>query len=273
MKIYVLWNPAIEGYFEEYVTNMGYHFKKRGYSIVWVSKSADLESADSGIVLFFWTSFREELKTFPQHTYILVNTEQLSRPDQLEQIRAYLAKHPELLYADYSTANLAVVNTDRPAAHLPFVYHPAYALERSLPKAIPLLFYGLQSDYRKEICSKYGAFVVSKFGRDRDRFIRMSKCVLNAHCDSTYQMFESMRVYHAIYLGTPVFVADSSHPETLILSDTAKKYILSSPNVPDLPPLNPTEELAIGEKAIDDFIFRLSLPTQTGPSSDAPPLS
>lgn len=260
MKIHILRNPYIDPYFDEYVENMGYHFGKRGYTLEKIDNSPCLEHLESSIVFFFWTSWKGNLQTFPQHTYILVNTEQLSRPDQLKQVQGYLANHPEILYADYSTANLKILKADRLSAHLPFVYRPFYTTFQPLAKQIPLLFYGAPSDYRKDLCSKYNATVLALFGSSRDRMIRLSKCVLNVHCTPEYQVFESMRIYHAIYLGTPVFLGDESLEEDLVLSETAKKYILKTPEVPDLPPLNPTEETEIGRRAIDEFISRLSLP-------------
>lgn len=265
MKIYILRNPYIDPYFDEYVDNMGYHFENRGYTMEKLDDPAYLENAEPSIVLFFWTSWKGDLHVFPQHTYVLVNTEQLTRPDQLKQVQGYLARYPCMLYADYSTANLKIVNTDHPSAHLPFVYRPFYTTFRPLAKQIPLLFYGASSDYRKNLCRQYNATVLALFGSGRDRMIRLSKCVLNIHCTTEYQVFESMRIYHAIYLGTPVFLGDESLEEDLVLSETAKKYLLTSPEVPDLPPLNPTEETEIGRQAIDRFISCLSLPTPTDP--------
>jgi hypothetical protein len=267
MKIYILRDPFIDPYFDEYVENMGYHFENRGYTLEKIDRPLSLDTKDPSIVLFFWTSWKGDLHVFPQHTYILANTEQLTCPDQMKQVRDYLSRYPRMLYADYSTANLKLLNTDRPSAHLPFVYQPLYASFQPLPKQIPLLFYGTPSDYRKELCSKYGANVVALFGSARDRMIRLSKCVLNIHCTTDYRVFESMRIYHAIYLGTPVFLGDESLEEDLVLSDTAKQYLLTSSEVPTLPPIDPKEETEIGRRAIDSFISRLSLPRPKDPST------
>lgn len=265
MKIHILRNPYIDPYFDEYVDNMEYHFQKRGYTLEKLDNSLCLKNAESSIVLFFWTSWKGDLQVFPQHTYVLVNTEQLTRPDQLKQVEGYLANYPEMLYADYSTANLKIVKTDRRSAHLPFVYRPFYTTFQPLAKCIPLLFYGAPSEYRKKLCSQYKATVLALFGSARDRMIRLAECVLNVHCTPEYQVFESMRIYHAIYLGTPVFLGDESLEEDLVLSETAKTYILKSPQVSKLAPLDPTEETEIGRRAIDLFISRLSLPTPTAP--------
>lgn len=265
MKIYILRNPFIDPYIDEYVRNAEYFLKQRGYTLEWVSECSDVQNKSAGIVFFFWTSFQQPLVTFPEHMYVLINTEQLTRPDQLKRVQTYLTDFPNMLYADYSTANLKILQTDRKCGHLPFVYHPVYAEKRPLPKHIALLFYGAMSDYRQEICIRHKATVVSTFGSARDRMIRLSKCVLNAHYNPSYQVFESMRIHHAIYLGTPVFLGDESLEEELVLSETAKKYLLKSPEVPPLSPLDPAEETEIGRRAIDTFISCLSLPTPTAP--------
>ena len=264
MKIYIVRAPFAHRYIVEYMQNAEYYFNRRGYTYVWLDTLEELP-AEPSIVFFFHTSYTRPLPQQTSHRIFLMNTEQLSNPVMLERMRDLLARHPFAGYVDYSMDNMERLNPACPHGWLPFVYHPSYAEKKPFPRVIPLLFYGWLSDYRKQLCEQYGATYVELYGDERDRKIRMSKCVLNAHFVQNYTIFESMRIHHAIFLGTPVFLPDCEPEKVSCLSDTAKKYLLKTPEVPDLPPLNPAEELERGNQAIDTFISCLSLPTPTAP--------
>lgn len=266
MRLYIVRAPFAHRYIVEYIHNAEYYL---GAIARWYD-SFDALPAEPGIVMFFYTSFLEPIRGYEAHRVLLVNTEQLTIPTNRMYVEKVLADHPSFSYVDYSMDNLEMLELKCPWAWLPFLYHPRYASVSPLNRIVPLLFYGWLSDYRKRLCDQYQAKHVELYGSERDRMIRMSKCVLNIHFSESHKVFESYRIHHAIFLGTPVFLADCEPERVSCLSDTAKMYLLKSPDVPALPPLNPTDELEIGRRIVATFISRLSLPTQTDLSDAAP---
>jgi len=226
MHIALVRTPIVDIYIKEYVESLLYYLGTLGHTSI-VSTWEEHPIADA--YLYFHTAWYCPPPEMPRKV-VLVNVEQLTRPDYSAFTLDLLEKYPNMLYADYSTANLNIVRAacGRNGFWLPYFYTPQLQCLSSTAKCIDLLFNGSMSDQRKALCDQYGATVLEVFGAARDAAIAQARCVFNCHYSTVYGIFESLRAYHSVYLGVPVFSPDASLPEECYLSPTNRKWLLST---------------------------------------------
>jgi hypothetical protein len=269
MKFVIVRHRQVDAYSIEYYTAITYFLREAGHSVIhttWEGIPYDYD-----VVLYFHSGFYSIPEGFDitEGRIVLMNIEQMSRKDYRDFTINLLNKYPNMLYADYSTANIALV--EEQVSHIrgiwmPYFHNPAMKPPSTEPRKTDLLFFGCMSHERASLCKKYGATVITAFMDERDAAIRKAKCILNCHYSKDYKIFESLRAYHSVYLGTPVFTADESYDETCFLSERNQAYLLKALPVPDdLPELDFTEEDRKAKTIISHFInlFRPSSPTPT----------
>lgn len=246
----------VEAYAIEYYNAIAHYLREAGQTVS-ISTWEGLPD-DAHVILFFHTGFYgipDDVNLRGKHI-VLMNLEQLTRKNYLEFTKKMLEVNPQMLYADYSTANLDILESEMGWRGMWVPYMPVPDMPVSTEsRSTELLFYGCMSHERASICRRYGATTISAFMEERDNAIRKAKCVLNCHFAKDYKVFESLRAYHAIYLGTPVFTADESLPECCFLSGNNQRYLLKTLPVPDdLPPLDFTEEYARSRIVVESLI-------------------
>jgi hypothetical protein len=156
---------------------------------------------------------------------------------------------------------------------MPYFFNPEYLKHFGVvSRDINTFFFGgfSYSANRQSKLKPFNAYCREDvFGAERDSLIRRSKLVLNVHYADNYGVFESLRAYHAIYLGTPVYSLDTSLPEQCFLGKDAQRYLLTSPNIPnDLPELTFEYEIESARNMIGEFteLLRSSLSIAEDPS-------
>jgi hypothetical protein len=272
MKFVIIRLRRVEAYAIEYYSAFTYFLEEAGHTVVISTWETLPDTFDA--VLYFHSGFYgipEDVNLRGKHI-ALMNLEQMTRPIYREFTKDMLAKYPQMLYVDYSTANLDIMEKELGwrGLWIPYFHNPEMDLPSIASKSSDLLFYGCMSHERATFCKQYNARVITAFMEERDAEIRNAQCVLNCHYSKEYGVFESLRAYHAVYLGIPVFTADESLPETCFLSVSNRAYLLNALPVPDdLPPLDFSEEHDKARMLVDIFIqsFHPSLPRPTDPLS------
>lgn len=272
MKFAIVRLRQVDAYAVEYYTALTYFLRDAGHTVITTTWDTIPDTID--VALYFHSGFYripDDVNLRGRHV-VLMNLEQLTRKDYLAFTKEMLTKYPQMHYADYSTANLDLMETTLGwrGSWLPYFHHPTMAAASTDPRTTAMLFYGCMSHERASVCKQYGASVITAFTEERDAAIRKAACVLNCHYSKEYGVFESLRAYHAIYHGTPVFTPDESLPETCFLSVSNRAYLLKTLPVPhDLPPLDFTEEHEKARMLVDVFtqVFHPSSPTRMDPST------
>lgn len=271
-------NPDLDKYILEYTNPLFYYLKESGHGVIPCTWDDLPETFDVGLFFNLADTTVNALNN-QDHLFVLMNIEQLTRSKLYTLAVEYFNECPNLLHVDYSSANIGILHDTvgiSNSFHLPPLHTPNMPKAKQYRKSersIDLLFYGSISDNRLSECIRYGATQINAFNDERDICVRESKAVLNTHYDETYNIFESLRVYDAIYNGTPVLVTDTSLPENHYLSDESMKYIVNRlEDIPEeLPRLDFVEENAKSRNIVDNFInfCHLSLPRHLDPYSSS----
>ena len=263
----------VDKFIRDYYIALSWYLREAGHTV----EVTTLESvpSDPGIYLFFHSGLPCPDTIPSNQLWVLMNLEQLTRLEYLQHTVHILAKYPKMLYADYSTANLEIIRSHiwRTGLWMPYFFNPEYLKPFGVvSRDINTFFFGgfSYSANRQSKLKPFNAYCREDvFGAERDSLIRRSKLVLNVHYAANYGVFESLRAYHAIYLGTPVYSLDTSLPEQCFLGKDAQRYLLTSPNIPDdLPELTFEYEIESARNMIGEFteLLRSSLSIAEDPS-------
>jgi hypothetical protein len=263
----------VDKFIRDYYIALSWYLREAGHTV----EVTTLESvpSDPGIYLFFHSGLPCPDTIPSNQLWVLMNLEQLTRLEYLQHTVHILAKYPKMLYADYSTANLEIIRSHiwRTGLWMPYFFNPEYLKPFGVvSRDINTFFFGgfSYSANRQSKLKPFNAYCREDvFGAERDSLIRRSKVVLNVHYAANYGVFESLRAYHAIYLGTPVYSLDTSLPEQCFLGKDAQRYLLTSPNIPDdLPELTFEYEIESARNMIGEFteLLRSSLSIAEDPS-------
>jgi hypothetical protein len=152
--------------------------------------------------------------------YILYNTEQLTRKNQLEYF-CTTAMHPNCMEVwDYSKANIEILSKCNIKAH----YHPPImpnsylSVLRSFRQQEIKYDIGFCGDitqrrmYIIDQLNKYGYHILiisNMYGEDRDKQLATCKVLLNIHAHEDYQIFESARCEPWLAIGVSVISEQS----------------------------------------------------------------
>lgn len=250
VKFAIIRNRNVDRYIIEYVLGILHHINKSGNQAFLTTFDSAKNDYDVGIIVDTEIQIPEDIDLTKK--YVLLNTEQLTRPIIFHHVKSILDKYPSFLYADYSTANIKIMGK---GIWLPYFRNPSIKFDRTKPKIYDKVFIGAKSIERDQICKQYGARFIHAWSTERDNIIQQSNCQLNMHFNNEYNVLETMRIYHSIYLGTPVFILDNSLEEEIFLGKDAQKYMLRTPYVPaNLPHLTFEEEDRKAMEIITNFI-------------------
>lgn len=146
--------------------------------------------------------------------YIMFNSEQLSRKDQLTNLIAASERDGCVEIWDYSAANVDILATKGIVArHLPLQSSEAYLSRlrayRAEGQSYDFGFCGAISKRRAVFLNafaKHGVqiHVVTSFGEERDRELAKCRVLLNFHYADDYKIFESARCVPWLAIGVPV---------------------------------------------------------------------
>ena len=147
---------------------------------------------------------------------VLINTEQLTRPEYKDSCVNYLkSKCP--IY-DYSPENNSIMKNK--LTYFPYQYYDEEVnklkdLINNEEKKYDIAFCGLPSVRRTDIINKLiekGITVngiSSLWGVQRDKAIASCKILLNIHCNETYNVYETIRCDRWVFAGLPIISEDS----------------------------------------------------------------
>ena len=149
----------------------------------------------------------------------LLNTEQTTH--NKFNVFQYIKECPVEII-DYSVENLHNINKRFPDIktwHFPFpVFLQKHKL-RCLKKDINVCSFD-NSVYRHNIlCRIPFKDLNHKWGEERDAFIEKSKILLNIHFDQNYNIFESIKCYHAFEKGCLIVSQTSENMDLVLLKD------------------------------------------------------
>lgn len=155
-----------------------------------------------------------------QRRVFVLNTEQATVSKYTNNFVASVRRY-NLPVIDYSLENILLLQKQLPTTtfiHFPFPIK--FQINKEKVRDVISL---LSSPHRKQICNGLGVPVcnfLGKWGRDRDNLVKNSKLLVNLHHNpSEYRIFESIRCYHALELGTLVISEHSVNEDALLLGD------------------------------------------------------
>ncbi len=130
----------------------------------------------------------------------LLNTEQLSRNNYVNQIQSY---NPLIYRIDYSIANLSFIHNQFKKVYLPYQIHHNEIFNYTKDKEICMI-YPYKSQRRLDIIAKLKSHginvnIINGFLGNRDKELMKHKILLNIHYDEDYNIFEELRCTRCIY--------------------------------------------------------------------------
>lgn len=149
----------------------------------------------------------------------LLNTEQMTHPQYSKVVFDDIIKS-KLPVIDYSVENIRIIKEKYPQTkciHLPF---PMTIIPDKKSNDVAVLG---NSNYRKTVMGTLNTSYIDfngKWGEDRDEIVKSSKILLNIHYDKTYNIFETIRCYHALEYGTLVISEPSIYMDDILLKDS-----------------------------------------------------
>jgi len=149
----------------------------------------------------------------------LLNTEQTTH--NKFNVFEHLNKCPVEII-DYSLENLVNIKTKFPDIqtwHFPFPIFIQKHKIRKIQKEYNVVSLN-NSNYRNNIlCNINFKDFNNTWGSERDEIIEKSRVMLNIHYDSNYNIFESIRCYHAFENGCLIVSQDSQNQDLVLLKD------------------------------------------------------
>lgn len=130
--------------------------------------------------------------------FFIFNTEQLTRPNMLQQI---LNLNIKINYIDYSFSNIEIINNKKNIFYLPYMVNKNEIL--NIQKTKDVCFIGAVSPYRTKIINmlkKKGTNVdiIDGWEKERDLKLFSYKILLNIHYILEYKVFEQLRCNRCI---------------------------------------------------------------------------
>jgi len=170
---------------------------------------SDLSPSRTVPVVLQWTS---------EKPYIYFNTEQMSRPEELEDVIKSVRRFPPVEVWDYSAANVSILEkAGIHARHVP-LQSPSWYVEklRAMRKncEFDVGFCGALNQRRLDIFNelrKRGLKVNTVTGHGDYRDSELAKCrvLINIHYTTSYMIFEQLRCEPWIQVGVPIISENS----------------------------------------------------------------
>jgi len=154
-----------------------------------------------------------------QPNFMLLNTEQITRPEYARQIIEGI--NGGLTLVDYSLENIDIIRTfgGTPLTlRYQFCQTEIDFLKAHHTQDVDVVFTGTLSSRRMHVITelrKAGVTVdiVNSWGKDRDKRLMRGKILLNIHYRDDYMVYESIRCDRCIFAGMIVVTEKSQHQE------------------------------------------------------------
>lgn len=148
----------------------------------------------------------------------LLNTEQMTMPSYSSAVINEVLKSG-LPVIDYSMENIKLLTAKYPTVkciHLPFPINITHHTKTNNVCSLG------NSPHRKAVMESIKDCIDfnGKWGSDRDVLIQSSKILVNVHYNETYNIFETIRCYHALEYGTLVVSEPSILMNDILLKDS-----------------------------------------------------
>ena len=162
----------------------------------------------------------ETVSTEKTRRVLILNTEQATVDRYTTRLVADVRRY-NVPVVDYSIENISLLQQCLP--HTIFIHFPfPPTFGQPQPKQHDVISL-ISSQHRRQVCNSLGVPVVNfsgKWGVARDTLISKSKILVNLHHQPReYRIFESIRCYHALELGTLVVSDYSVNINLLPLKD------------------------------------------------------
>lgn len=162
----------------------------------------------------------ETVSTEKTRRILILNTEQATVERYTTRLVADVRRY-NVPVVDYSIENISLLQQRLPdTIFIHFPFPPTF--EKPCDKDHDVISL-ISSQHRRQVCNSLGVPVVNfsgKWGIARDTLIKKSKILVNLHHQPRdYRIFESIRCYHALELGTLVVSDYSVNVNLLPLKD------------------------------------------------------
>ena len=206
MNILLIAQEATYFYFRDYVESLLRIAPARLLSLAFWPCS--LEDTDT---LYVFLQEIPEGVILLKKNVALLNTEQLTRPVYMQNVRDWHAKGIPIL--DYSLENIQLSGLEH---HYWWPYQDDLALR--LPKTDGACMVGTLSEPRHDVLTRvFGSTHVEGFGEKRDAQLFRHKVLVNIHYGDEYHVHEHMRTDRCVHQGMIVLTEPSVFVDKLPL--------------------------------------------------------
>ena len=170
--------------------------------------------------------------------YIMFNSEQLSRQDQLKNLIAEAAREGCVEVWDYSAANVSILAANGVVArHLPLQCSESYLSRLRAYRAEGQIYdFGFCGAISRRRAAFINAFmmkgvrvhIVKSFGEERDRELAKCRVLLNFHYADDYKIFESARCEPWVTIGVPVISEHSIDNDPRCINVSRDEFVNKS---------------------------------------------
>lgn len=164
-----------------------------------------------------WKIYRELHNT--ERDLFLMNTEQMTVPLYFNKVKDDIIK-ANIPVIDYSIENILLLKSLVP--DIDFIHLPFPIIFEDFKKKSNDLISLKNSTYRKRVINSIELNITDFKGKwtvERDEIIRDSKILINIHHSPQYRIFEGIRCYHALEMGTLVISEPSIKMDHILLKD------------------------------------------------------
>lgn len=220
--------------FEDYINSIEYYLKQYNiqYNIVIQDNFESFTFDNNNYYIFI----QKTLGLSPNSDIIkksyIINTEQLSRNDELNRIKEYINQGYKII--DYSLGNIKILNNAN-TVYLPYLVNPNEIKELNKLNEIVMIQPNndLRTDYLNFVKSLniIPISTVSGWKEERDNKLFQYKILLNIHYSDVYDIYESMRCDRCVF-NKMIILSEKSDERSV--PDDIKKYVIEFNNKEEL---------------------------------------
>ena len=149
----------------------------------------------------------------------LLNTEQMTVEKYLDKIQKEI-EMAKIRVIDYSMENITILKSIFPL--IDFIHFPFPIMFEKFEEKTGDIVSLNNSKYRSKVLESLGMYYNdfnNLWKNDRDSLIRQCKALVNIHVNDNYNIFESLRCYHALEMGVLIVSETSDNMDSLLFKD------------------------------------------------------
>ena len=216
-------------YFKEYIECL----KKLISPVLLLDNNGDIQRFMNNDNIFLCIQYIPIiLYNYPHEKLFLVNTEQLTRQTELNHIITY---PNDIKIIDYSLANIDILtsygNMRQTIYHIP--YSPIQSEIYNYEKIYDVCMIAPNSKRRTDIVDKIPNInTIYGWYDDRDNMLFKHKILVNVHCHTDFNIFESIRCNRCIF-NKMIIITEKSNKEA---NNPLMKYVIECnyDEIPDM---------------------------------------